>query len=156
MPFKQGAHHTICYRNRTLSAQYFPCLDITLHHPEQLVRLRLRHRFDALQCLRFAQFKFGAQVRQFIIHLSARNRHFDTLCAAADFRVIEAVTTPFRLSSHFARICRNGSRRIGLVAKALQLRMMAIASGLSGQYFLRKQSFTPQRNQPLGIEVSRV
>ncbi len=40
--------------------------------------------------------------------------------------------------------------------KALQLRMMAIASCLPAQYCASQQCFAPQRNQALRIEVLRV
>ena len=40
--------------------------------------------------------------------------------------------------------------------KALQLRMVPIASCLPSQYSPRKECFSPQRNQPLRIKVLRM
>jgi len=50
----------------------------------------------------------------------------------------------------------DGRKRLRMVAEALQLRVVTIATGIPAQHSLGEQRLTPEGYQPLRVQVSRV
>jgi len=66
------------------------------------------------------------------------------------------ITAARGFAGHVAQIRGNGLKRFGVLAKSRQLRMTRVSSRLTGDDFLGQESFAPERNQSLGVEISRV
>src|SRR3954451_8062117 len=82
-------------------------------------------------------------------------RHFDARCfiERGQLRPIEVVSARFRFIDHMVEVDGNRSRTI---AKAFELRMLAVAARLAGKHGLREQSFAPERDQTFRVEVLRM
>lgn len=108
------------------------------------------------QFCRVAQDQLAPQVFQFKSQLSAGSRDLFRLTCCRDLAAIDAVTAPFGFGMNCREIGSNTGQGINQFAKARQLWMMAVTTGLSAQDFLRQQGFAPQREQSHAVEIARM
>ncbi len=92
----------------------------------------------------------------FELKLAARNGEIAGRSGATDLRSRKKVTAVHCLSVNTPQILGNETDGGTSLLKPKELRMMDISLRLSREYGLGKQAFTPQSNQPAGIEVLRM
>lgn len=78
------------------------------------------------------------------------------LVGAADLRRVEFVAPPIRFHSDGAKIGSDERERLGMIAEALELGMLAIAACTARQNLLRQERFPPQGDEPDSVQVLRV
>ena len=85
--------------------------------------------------------------------LSPRGRHLEPRPERSDFAAIERVPPRRGLNQDRPKISIDRAEWQSLRAKALELRMVAIAPGLSSEDCASKQAFAPERDQAPGVEI---
>lgn len=100
--------------------------------------------------------ELAQQVLPLVEELAARDEQRLDLAHASYLAAIETITSPQRFCVDRVQITRYRYARSGMVAKALELRMMAIADREVAQHGTRQQRFAPPRDEPSSIEIARV
>lgn len=89
----------------------------------------------------------------FVVELTARRGHPDVTTHPYELTRIERVATSSGLGMHGYQVAVNRGKRSRVLAKSLELRMVAIATRAAAQHFARKQSLSPERDQALRVKV---
>ena len=89
----------------------------------------------------------------FEAELTARRGHTDGATHRYELTRIERVATSSSLGMHGDQVAVNRGKRSRVLAKSLELGMVAIATRAAAQDFARKQSLSPERDQALRVKV---
>src|SRR5690606_31678932 len=116
--------------------------------------LRSAERAPAPIVLGTAHGETPEQQLPFVLELPARNDYAFYRAHGADLGAVKAVAARQRLFMDGAQVGADGIARTGVRAKALELRVMAIAFGLAPQHRPRQQRLSPQRDEPLRVEIA--
>lgn len=103
--------------------------------------------------LGIADEQFRSKVLPFIFNLSSCDRDPDR-GSLMDLRSIEYIPPPGRLMDDLREVRSNGTEGIGGCSKALELWVMNIPARTSFEDFLREESFTPDREKSLSVEIT--
>jgi hypothetical protein len=91
------------------------------------------------------------EMRPFILELPISASDPARPLRAADLATVEAVTTPIRLFDDATKISRKASDRRLLLAEPQQLRVTYIPLRPAPQHGLRKEAFSPERDEAARI-----
>jgi hypothetical protein len=100
-----------------------------------------------------ASFELSKQMLPLVVELTGCNRQQSGLPDRADFSCIKRIASGCCLGMNVGQkaIHRRYGRCVG--AKSCQLWMMLIPAGLAPKYRPRQERFTPERDQPLSVQV---
>src|SRR4051812_8378230 len=105
---------------------------------------------------RISRGQFAEQMLPLVEHLAPRHDDARDRTARSDLAAVEVVTPLDRLFVNRTQVRVDRRARRSVRREARELRMMPIASRLATQYGAREQRLSPERNEPLAVEVLRV
>lgn len=91
-----------------------------------------------------------------MLDLTSRNQKGCLDSCTADLAAVEGVAASHGLGMNAIEVGTDRGTRRSMKAKALKLRMMAIATRVAAQHGASQQCFSPQRDKALRIEVTRM
>ncbi len=106
---------------------------------------------DQLQSLGVTVTKFLFEMREFVCKLSRGDRDRDPSAGHPDFRDVEIVAALFGFVGHSPKIVCDGAAGIARLSESVELRVMAIAFGCSGQNLLGEECLAPQGNKSCSV-----
>lgn len=143
-----------CTNRRTPPS--FPIRNGSGDDPKQGVWVRDFDRADRPISAWRARAKFRFEPPPFVQQLSLAHREFSAVPAGNDFFGPKMVVAPRCFMHDGDEVFAERSRRCPGTLEAIKLRVVLVALGFAAQYFLREQSFAPQRGQSLSIEIFRM
>ena len=97
--------------------------------------------------------KFASEMLAFVADLTAGRGKADLATHGHQLSRVERVAANGSLVVHSREVEVDGGERCRVLAEPVELGVVAIANRAAAQDFAGKQSLTPQRDQPLRIEV---
>ncbi len=141
-------------RRSVRCAGAFPVGDGTGPDPEERMWPWARRGRLSGEGLRDALRELGGQVPGLEPQLP--RRHGYGRCGAfrtPDPGAVEPVSAPLCLIGHRVQVGRDGVRRRGVFPESPELGVIPVTAGLSGKGFPGQQSFAPDRQQPLAVQL---
>ena len=100
-----------------------------------------------------ALFYLGTQMRELELQLTARNSKARAVANWPNAGPAETIATCFRFRGDLGEVAVDCGERSRMATKAIQLRMMTVASRCSAEYGSRKETFAPHCDEGLTIEI---
>lgn len=97
--------------------------------------------------------QLSEQVFPFVLELTSRRDDRAALTNRADLRSIENIAASMGVLVNAGQIAADRDPRRRVRLKARQLRMVAVAARRTAQHRSREERFTPERDEPLRIEM---
>jgi hypothetical protein len=114
------------------------------------------HAETSFVTLRRTLLELGEEVPPLVLHLPCGDRSRQEP-RVGEHRSVEVVASLFSLISNESKIVIDGCRRYSSASsETVELRMVAVTSRLSQQNFSTQKSFSPQADEALSIEMTRM
>ena len=134
----------------------FPGLDGAGAEAEEGVGIRLGQRAELAVEAGVAGAEFGEEVLPFILELAAGFGDLAAGARAGDFGGVEVVAAAGGFVGECGEEGGDGVEGFLLRAEAVELGVVAVAAGFSGEDFLGEECFAPGGDESAGVEVAGV